>query len=125
MAKVLVVEDDEDIRDLIVSRIERDGHSVLAVGDAETALRVVGERGAPDVAVLDISLPKMDGLELCVRLRDDVGQPNLPVVFLTARVNYDDVEAGRSLGATYLTKPVVANALLKAIHRATNDPRGW
>ena len=116
--KVLIVEDDEAIQMLLKLRISDEGHAVIAVDDAETALRVVAERGCPDVAVLDIGLPGMNGMMLLSVLREQVGKPDLPAIFLTARVNEADVELGRSLGATYLTKPVVAHALLNAIRNA-------
>jgi len=116
--KVLIVEDDEAIQALLKLRISDEGHAVVAVDDAETALRVVAERGCPDVAVLDIGLPGMNGMMLLSVLREQVGKPDLPAIFLTARVNASDVELGRSMGATYLTKPVVAHALLNAIRNA-------
>jgi DNA-binding response OmpR family regulator len=116
--KVLIVEDDEAIQTLLKMRISDEGHAVVACDDAETALRVVAERGCPDVAVLDIGLPGMNGMMLLSVLREQVGKPDLPAIFLTARVNASDVELGRSMGATYLTKPVVAHALLNAIRNA-------
>lgn len=126
MAKVLIVEDNEDIRRLVATRVKGAGHAVVAVGDAEQALTLVAERGAPEVAVLDISLPGMDGYDLCQELRVRTKQPDLPVIFLTARVNQPDVERGQSLGAVYLTKPVIATALLNAIKESVPpDARGW
>ena len=119
--KVLIVEDDADIQSLLALRVRGEGHAVIAVDDAETALRLVAERGCPDVAVLDIGLPGMNGLKLLSVLRDQVGKPDLPAIFLSARVNEADVEMGRSLGATYLTKPVVVHALLNAIRNASGS----
>lgn len=113
--KVLIVEDDEDIQALLAFRVRGEGHAVIAVPDAETALTMVAQRGCPDVAVLDIGLPGMNGMELLTVLREQVGKPDLPAIFLTARVNQSDVELGRSMDATYLTKPVIAHALLNAI----------
>jgi DNA-binding response OmpR family regulator len=116
--KVLIVEDDEAIKKLLALRVREAGHAVIAVDDAETALSVVAERGCPDVAVLDIGLPGMNGMRLLSVLREQVGKPDLPAIFVSARVTPADVELGRSLGATYLTKPVVAHALLNAIRNA-------
>ena len=121
--KVLIVEDDEAIHMLLALRAREEGHSVIAVDDAETALRVVAERGCPDIAVLDIDLPGMSGMMLLSVLREQGGKPDLPAIFLSARVNEADVELGRSLGATYLTKPVVAHALLNAIRNAVAPSR--
>ena len=126
MARVLVVEDDEDIRGLIVAKVESGKHAVMSASSADEALALVSQRGAPEIAVLDVGLPGMNGLELLQALRLQAGQPDLPAVFLSARVSAEDVQAGRDLGATYLTKPFVASALLAAIKAAVPDPiRGW
>jgi DNA-binding response OmpR family regulator len=120
--KVLIVEDDEAIHKLLALRVREEGHSVIAVDDAQTALRVVAERGCPDVAVLDIDLPGMNGMTLLSVLREQGGKPDLPAIFLSARFHEADV-VGRSLGATYLTKPVVVHALLNAIRNAVAPSR--
>lgn len=120
------MEDDADIRRLVVTRVRAAGHTVLDVGDAESALALVAAHGAPEVAVLDVGLPGMKGTELLVELRKVLDRPDFPAVFLSALVNQEDIEAGRSLGATYLTKPVVASALLAAIRNAVPaEARGW
>jgi len=116
--KVLIVEDDAAIQKLLAMRVRGEGHAAIAVSDAETALRVVAEGGCPDVAVLDIGLPGMNGMRLLSVLREQVGKPDLPAIFLSGRVAQADVELGRSMGATYLTKPVIAHALLNAIRNA-------
>jgi CheY-like chemotaxis protein len=131
VARVLVVDDDPDILGLVENRLRKAGHRVIAVPDADEALRTVVKRGAPDVAVLDITMPGVDGFELLRRLRDLEGLAELPAIFLSARVLPSDVEAGRAAGATYLTKPFVATALLAAIERAAAGgdgaaaPEGW
>jgi len=125
MARVLVVDDDPDILQLVEFRLRKAGHKVVAVASGPRALEVVGERGAPDVVVLDVSMPEMDGFETLARLReaDDLG--DLPAIFLSARVLPEDVERGRAAGATYLTKPFSAVALMKAIERAVPDSGTW
>lgn len=125
MARVLVVEDDEDIRTIIERRVAAAGHTVRAVSSAQEALELVKERGAPEVAVLDVVLPGMSGLELAERLRQDDTTRELPIVFLSAKVQNEDIEAGRSLGAIYLTKPFVAAALLSAIERSVPKDSAW
>ena len=126
MARILVVDDDADIRALVSRRVRAQGHAVIEVGSAVEALTAVEERGAPDVAVLDISMPGMDGLELLETLRAQEGLADLPAIFLSARVQEADVERGRSLGATYLTKPFIASALLKAIEESLRpSEEGW
>ena len=129
MAKVLVVDDDENMRSLVEQRLQQAGHRVLGAGSADEALQLVAERGMPDVVVLDVLMPGLSGLELLSRLRNDPAGAQLPAIFLSARVQESDIAAGRALGATYLTKPVVISALLTAIEAAllvdTPLARSW
>ncbi len=124
MAKVLVVEDDADIRGLVENRLRRHGHRVVSVGSGEEALAAIAEKGAPDVAVLDVLMPGMSGLDLLRSLRADPGTAHLPAVFLSGRIQESDIDAGRALGATYLTKPLVLAALVNAVESATAAPAG-
>jgi len=121
MPRVLVVDDEPDIRALIEFRLRKAGHQVLAVGSAAEALDVVDRRGAPDVAILDVAMPVVDGFTLLGELRKRKALADLPAIFLSARVLPDDIATGRAAGATYLTKPFVAPALLAAIERALGD----
>lgn len=130
MAHVLVVDDDQDILLLVQMRLTAAGHRVLAVASGPEAMDVVRARGLPDVAVLDISLPGMDGFDLLKALQQEPGGATLPAIFLSARVLPSDVAAGRALGATYLTKPFVASALLHSVQRALDaasleKSKGW
>jgi two-component system, OmpR family, response regulator MtrA len=102
---VLVADDDEDILMLVKATLERSGHEVVAVSDGAKALSSVRVR-KPDLAVLDIAMPEVDGLEVLRRLRDDATTSDLPVVLLSARAQEADVERGFAIGATaYLKKP--------------------
>jgi len=127
LARVLVVEDDPDIRMLLDVRLRHMGHLVLTAGSAQEALALLAEKGAPEIAVLDVLLPGTSGLDLLVALRADPAHPDLPAIFLSGRVEPADIAAGRALGATYLTKPVVMTALAGAIERvlaAAQAPAG-
>lgn len=73
---------------------------------------------APDAAVLDLLMPEMSGLELLTAIRQDPAYLTTPAIFLSGRVQLDDVTAGRAMGATYLTKPVILSALANAIEDA-------
>jgi DNA-binding response OmpR family regulator len=125
------VDDDPVVLNLVQIRLTSGGHRVLVASDPYEALRLVDERGLPDLAVLDVTLPGMSGLELFHELRRRPGAEALPTIFLSARVQARDVEAGRALGATYLTKPFVASALLAAVERELSAaatpvaPTGW
>lgn len=122
MARILAVEDDPDILMLVRARLRGAGHQVMTATSGPETLALVEERGAPDVIVLDVGLPGMDGLELLTRLRQLPECATMPAVFLSARVQEEDVAAGIKLGATYLTKPFVASALIKAVERALPLP---
>lgn len=118
MARVLVVEDDEVVRGVVTASLQRGGHQVLEAESAESALAAVSDRPVPpDIAVLDIGLPEMDGFALVEALRAQPQLADLPVIFLSGRVTDDDVATGRALGCRYLTKPFIASALLSAIDR--------
>ena len=119
MSRVLVVDDDANLRQLVTVRLEKAGHRVRAADSAAEALALVADRGAPDVVVLDVSMPGMTGFELLPVMRSLDGCAGLPAIFLSGRVELHDIEAGRALDATYLTKPFSANALTKAIERLT------
>jgi DNA-binding response OmpR family regulator len=102
---VLAADDDEDILELVAFRLERSGYTVLRARDGEEALRVALE-AKPDLAVLDVMMPKLDGFELTRRLRADDATSNMPIILLTARSQDADVQAGFDAGADdYLRKP--------------------
>jgi DNA-binding response OmpR family regulator len=123
--RVLLVEDSEDVQNMVAFRLKKAGHRVLTANNADEAIAIVEERGAPDVVVLDVMMPGMDGLDLLPELRSRTGRDDLPAIFLSARIQPQDIEAGRALGATYLTKPFVATALLNAVEAACRDDEGW
>ncbi|WP_433383676.1 response regulator transcription factor [Actinoplanes sp. CA-142083] len=101
-AHVLVAEDDAKQAELVRRYLEHDGHSVTVVGDGRSALEQ-WRRGGPDLLVLDVMMPRMDGLDVCRALRRE---SDLPVLMLTARATEDDLLLGLGLGADdYLTKP--------------------
>lgn len=121
VARILVIDDDADVRALVVRRVQQHGHLVAEAADAAEALAVIGERGAPDLAVLDVAMPGTSGLELLDTLREREETANLPAVFLSARVQQHDIDAGRARNAVYLTKPFIATALLSTIDRLLEE----
>jgi CheY-like chemotaxis protein len=125
MSRVLIVDDDPNLRQLVAIRLQKAGHRVMGADSAAEALAVVQERGAPDVVVLDVTMPGMSGLELLPVMRALDGCEELPAIFLSGRVEHHDVEAGRALNATYLTKPFSAIALCKAVERLAPVEAGW
>jgi DNA-binding response OmpR family regulator len=102
VTRVLVVEDDPTVREVVVRYLEREGLVVEAVGDGETAL-TAAETCWPDLVVLDLMLPRVDGFEVCRQLRE---RAPVPVIMLTARGDEDDRVIGLELGADdYVAKP--------------------
>jgi DNA-binding response OmpR family regulator len=102
---VLVADDDDDIRDLVAFRLDRAGYEVLRAGDGEQALQLAKEHH-PDLAVLDVMMPKLTGYDVTRELRADAATSRIPVILLTARVQEADVARGFEAGADdYVKKP--------------------
>jgi putative two-component system response regulator len=117
-ALVLVVEDDPANRALLERLLEREGYRTKAVGDGEAALLAVGEH-APDLVLLDIGLPRLDGYEVTRRLRSHVRTLTVPIILLTGRSSLDDVVEGLDAGADdFLSKPFRQPELLARIRSA-------
>jgi len=105
MKRVLVIEDDKDIVELVRYNLEKDGYQVTASADGETGLAQI-RKAPPDLLVLDLMLPKLSGLEICKEVRKDIGLNRLPVLILTAKGEEADRVVGLELGADdYVTKP--------------------
>lgn len=105
MGKILLAEDEADIRRLLTVKLEQSGHVVRAFGDGAAAL-ADARKHAPDLAVLDVAMPGVSGLEVCRELRRDPATAGVPIIILTARAQQDDVEAGFAAGASeYISKP--------------------
>jgi DNA-binding response OmpR family regulator len=123
--RVLVVDDDETVRDVVRRYLERDGHEVVVAGDGESALQLVAKQ-VPDLIVLDLMLPGIDGLEVCRRLRQ---RHSVPIVMLTALGEEEDRVVGLQLGADdYVTKPFSPRELAlrvgSVLRRAKGVPSG-
>ena len=104
-ATILVADDDPDILGLVKLRLERDGYDVVTAACGMDALTLARDR-RPALAVLDVSMPGMTGLEVTQKLRADEATAAIPVILLTARVQEADVAAGLASGAdAYLKKP--------------------
>ena len=102
---VLVADDDDDIRDLVAFRLDRAGYEVLRAGDGQQALDLAREHH-PDLAVLDVMMPKLTGYDVTRELRADKETSRIPVILLTARVQEADVARGFEAGADdYVKKP--------------------
>ena len=118
VARVLVVEDEDVTRLLLESRLRQAGHRVRVAASVAEAHDVMERAGTPEVLVTDMFMPGGSGLALVASLREDLARADLPVILLSGRALPADVEAGRSLQATYLTKPVSLAALTEAVDAA-------
>src|SRR6185369_5257829 len=123
--KILVVEDEKDIRELVRYNLEQEGFSVLEAEDGELALALV-QRERPALVILDIMLPGMSGLEICraIRLGDETAR--LPILMLTAKAAEVDKVVGLEMGADdYVTKPFSPRELIarvRAVLRRAHGP---
>ncbi len=103
---VLVVDDDATIRRLLQITLETEGFTVSTAGDGVEGLRMAQEAPRPDLVLLDIMMPGMDGLQVCHTLKNDPATQDLPVVLLSAKAQSHDIELGMRVGANdYITKP--------------------
>ncbi len=122
--KVLVVEDEEDIQELIRYNLAREAYNVTCVTCGEDALKSA-RSVSPDLMVLDLMLPGVDGLEVCRSLKGDPDTASIPVVMVTAKGEESDVVTGLELGADdYVTKPFSPKILLsrvKAVLRRSKE----
>ncbi|PVG83334.1 response regulator [Nocardioides gansuensis] len=105
MARIVVADDDVDIRELVEFKLSSMGHEIVAVADGATAVAAC-QQDRPDLAVLDVMMPGMSGLDAVRAIRADPSLADLPVILLTARAQEGDVESGFDSGADdYVTKP--------------------
>ena len=113
--RVVVADDDPDIVDILVFNLSAAGYEVASAADGVAALELVGA-SRPDLVVLDIMMPKMDGLEVLAALKAEPETKEIPVVMLTARASDSDLWEGWDAGADYyITKPFDLEELLRFI----------
>lgn len=121
---ILVVDDEQDLLDLIEYNLKKEAYNVLKAENGIEALEVVKAHN-PDLVLLDIMMPKMDGLEVCKKMRSDSDLRHIPIIFLTARGDEKTEVEGLDLGADdYVTKPISTAKLLsriKAVLRRFNE----
>jgi DNA-binding response OmpR family regulator len=115
---LLVVDDEPEIAKLVARIFEKRGYRVNTAGDGAEALAAVA-KDPPDLLILDLNLPKIDGWEVCRRLKADPATKAIPIIMLTAaHANVDDAEIGLGLGADeYVAKPFVKAVLLHNVER--------
>ena len=121
--RILIADDEPDIRLVLRTRLELEGFAVIEARDGAEAVRVA-QTETPDLIVLDVMMPEMDGVEVCNRLRASFNTRNIPVIMLTARAGRDDKIAGLTKGANdYITKPFDLNELTQRVRNTLDWSR--
>ena len=114
-ARILIVDDNETNRDILATRLATHGYELLQAADGEEAL-IAAKEHLPDLILLDVMMPKLDGVEVCRRLKGDATLPFIPIILVTAKADSKDVVAGLDAGADeYLAKPVDQMALMARV----------
>jgi len=114
-ARILIVDDTPTNVDILARRLSAHGYEILTAGDGEEGLAVAKEQ-QPDLILLDIMMPKMDGIEVCQHVKGDASLPFIPIILVTAKSDSKDVVAGLEAGAEeYLIKPVDQTALVARV----------
>ena len=121
---IIVIEDEKDILDVLEYNLKREGFRVSTLSDGKAGLKMV-RQDKPDLVLLDIMLPEIDGLEICRILKSETSTRNIPIIMLTAKEEESDVVLGLGLGADdYVTKPFSPKELIariKALLRRSNE----
>jgi two-component system alkaline phosphatase synthesis response regulator PhoP len=128
---ICIVEDEEDIREMLEIQLKREGYTVLSAETGESGLRLIREH-SPQLVLLDLMLPGMDGFDVCRAMRAQKNTRTIPVIMLTARGEEADIVTGLEIGADdYVTKPfslrVVVSRIKSVLRRGeqkTEDPNG-
>jgi DNA-binding response OmpR family regulator len=115
MARILLAEDEQQIGDMVAFKLTNSGHQVVRVADGEAAL-TAAERDRPDVIILDVMMPLVDGFAVLGRLKGNPDLRTIPVIMLTARGQERDVLSGLQAGAAdYIVKPFSLKELLARV----------
>lgn len=115
MAKILIAEDERDIRELITFTLRYAGHEVTQAANGEEAL-ALAKQTIPELILMDVRMPKMTGYEACRHIKADATLKNIPVVFLSAKGQETEIQTGLEVGAAdYILKPFAPDQLIKRV----------
>ena len=115
--RILICDDDPVILRLLQVNLELEGYDVLLAHHGENAIEVANAE-LPDLVILDIMMPRLDGYQTCEQLKQAEATKDIPVIFLSAKAQSSDIERGREYGvAEYLTKPFDPNELIAVVER--------
>ena len=115
MAKILIADDEKDIRDLITFTLKFAGYDVVGYSNGEEALNAAPAE-MPDLILMDVRMPRMTGYEACQKMKEDDRIKHIPVVFLSAKGQEAEIQTGMNVGATeYLLKPFAPDELISRV----------
>lgn len=118
MAKILIAEDDPDIRELIMLTLQFNGFSVHSVEDGAAAVEHASENPNYDLILMDVRMPRMTGYQACAALKSNDTTKGIPVIFLSAKGQESEIETGLSAGAAdYVLKPFAPDELINKINK--------
>lgn len=118
--KILVVEDEKDLAKAIAFRLEANGYTVFSSYDGQDGYEKA-KKEKPDLIILDLMLPKMDGYKVCALLKSDARYSKIPIIIFTARAQDEDMKMAKDAGANaYITKPFEPETLLSKIKELLN-----
>ncbi|MFA5785169.1 MAG: response regulator transcription factor [Phycisphaerae bacterium] len=114
---ILIVDDEEDVLELVRYNLEKNGYKILAATNGEDAIKIAKSK-SPDLIILDLMLPGIDGLEVCKKLKSDTKTQNISIIMLTAKGEETDIVTGLEIGADdYITKPFSPKVLVARVRR--------
>ncbi|MGH2788225.1 MAG: response regulator transcription factor [Actinomycetota bacterium] len=120
--RVLVCDDDPVILRLLQVNLELEGYDVVTGRNGEDAVRLAAEN-TPDLVILDIMMPRLDGYQACAEIKSAEATKDVPVVFLSAKAQQSDIDRGKEYGVSeYMTKPFDPNELLSVVDRLLRRP---
>ncbi len=119
--RILIVDDEKDLVETVVFQLQEAGYEVVAAYDGQEGL-AAAQKGKPDLIILDLMLPKMDGYKVCGMLKNDGRYKKIPIIMFTARAQQSDMDLAKEVGAeAYITKPFEQEILLGKIKELLKD----
>ncbi len=120
MTKILIAEDDQDIRELVVLTLQFSGFDVVPVEDGSLAVEKAQSQSF-DLILMDVRMPRMTGYEACRRLKEIDATKNIPIIFLSAKGQEQEIQTGLNAGAAdYILKPFAPDTLVNTINKVLN-----
>ncbi len=121
MTKILIAEDDQDIRELVVLTLQFSGFDVVSVEDGSLAVEQAQGQSF-DLILMDVRMPRMTGYEACRRLKEMDATKNIPIIFLSAKGQEQEIQTGLSAGAAdYILKPFAPDTLVNTINKVLSS----